>query len=568
MARTTSLFLLFSPVFAAAQLMSDQDAKDQMKYDVQYLASDQLEGREAGTKGERMAADYLVQKFGGMGLMPYGDSTTYLQKFTFAAPPVAGPKCHLQLGRKILKPGEDFYPIDLSATSQVRGKVMKCGYGIAAPELNYNDFDGLQLKDRCAAISIGSPDGIHPHSKYLAHHDLRGRIEKAIELGAVAVILYNDDATAEPPSQEMSPKVQPVSVPVVFLKGDKAKDMLLDGDPVVINMDIVREQRTAMNVVGMVDNGKPDVVVIGAHFDHLGYGGEGSLYVGDPAIHNGADDNASGVATMMQIARDLREMDEARGNDYLFIAFSGEEKGLYGSNWWTKHPTVPLDRITYMINLDMVGRLDTLRHLAIYGTGTSPKWDSVLTVLRRPARPKDRRDPAPVDTFTIKMNPEGVGPSDHTSFYLQDIPVLHFFTGQHADYHKPSDDEDKINYAGMLDVARFIEHVITAVNAGPKLAFTKTADADTASAPRFTVTMGVMPDYMFSGKGMAIDGVHEGKPAANAGLKKGDVVIKLGDVEVSDMNSYMKALGMLKKGDRTKVTVLRDGRELTNDIQF
>ena len=358
-----------------------------------------------------------------------------------------------------------------------------------------------------------------------------------------------------PPSEEMSPKIQPVRVPIVFLKGDKAREMLHDGDPVVMSVDIVREQRTAMNVVGMLDNGKPGIVVIGAHFDHLGYGGEGSLYRGgEPAIHNGADDNASGVALMIQLARDLQQMDEARANDYLFIAFSGEEKGLYGSNWWTKHPTVPLSEISYMINLDMVGRVDSTNDLAINGVGTSPTWEEVKRIQ--------------VGDFHVKTTEGGIGPSDHTSFYLNDIPALHFFSGTHADYHKPSDDEEKINYDGMLRIGRFIESLITTLNDDPKPAFTKTQDADSASTPRFTVTLGVVPDYMFEGQGMRIDGVTEGKPASNAGLKVGDVVVQLGDVKVSDMMSYMKALGMFKKGDATKVTVLREGKELVNDIQF
>ena len=557
------------PLLAHAQTpMSDQEIKNQMKFDVQYLASDRLEGREAGTNGERLAADYVRQKFESIGLMPYGDSTSYLQRFPFMAPPRVGDKCSLQVGRKRLKQGEEYFPLDMSASGAVLTKLMKCGYGIQAPDLGYDDYEGVDVKGRAAAFSISSPDGIHPHSKYLTYHDLRARVEKAVQLGAVAVILYNNDPTADPPSPEMSDKAIPVGVPVVYIVGDLYKQVIETGNPVAVNVDIVREERTAMNVIGMIDNGKPNTVVIGAHFDHLGLGGKGSLYTGDPAIHNGADDNASGVAVLLQLARDLSQMNEARGNDYLFIAFSGEEKGLYGSNWWTKHPTLPLAGINYMINMDMVGRLDSAHHLAIYGTGTSPRWDSVLTVLRKPVKEHARRWEAEADTFAIKMNPEGVGPSDHTSFYLQDIPVLHFFTGQHADYHKPSDDEEKINYTGMLQVTRFIERLILAVNDQGELPFAKTADADTASAPRFTVTLGVIPDYMFSGKGMAIDGVHEGKPAAKAGLKKGDVVVRLGNVEVTDMNSYMKALAALKKGDRAKVRVLREGTEMGMDIQF
>lgn len=569
--RRPALFLLFLPIAANAQLLSDDDAKAQMKYDIQYLASDLLEGRETGTKGERMAAEYVRQKYAGIGLMPYGDSATYIQHFPFTAPPRVGEKSTLQIGRSILKLNEEWYPLSMSTGATIRTKLMKCGYGIEAPELGYNDYDGIDVSGWAAAISVGSPDGIHPHSKYLAHHDLRARIEKAVARGANAVVLYNNDATAEAPSAAMSAKSVAVGVPVVFVKGDLWKELMATGNPVAMVVDVVREQMTGMNMVGMIDNGKPNVVVIGAHMDHLGFGDEGSLHRGEPAIHNGADDNASGVAVLLQLARDLHERDDLRGNDYLFIAFSGEEKGLYGSNWWTKHPTIPIADITYMINLDMVGRLDTATlALAINGVGTSPAWNSLrpdtaaVKPPTKPRKPAATNDPEPL---VLKLGESGVGPSDHTSFYLQGVPALHFFTGAHEDYHKPSDDEEKINYDGMLRVTRFIEQLILAKNNEPKLAFTKTA-ADSTEVPQFKVTLGVVPDYMYDGKGMRIDGVTDGKPAANAGLKTGDVVIQLGDRAVTDMMSYMKALGAFKKGDSTTVKVLRDGKEVVSDITF
>lgn len=558
---------LFLPLHLVAQTISDADAKARMKGDVQFLSDDRLEGRETGTNGEAKAAEYVVARFQQAGLSPHGDGTTFYQFFPFQMPPKVQQGCMLQIGRKVLVQDKEFFPMPMSGSGTVRTKLMKCGYGIRAHSLGYDDYDGLDVKGWAVAISIGSPDGIHPHSKYLAYHDLGQRIQAAIDLGANAVILYNNDETATPPGEAMSTKVAAVGVPVLYIKGEAYKDLIATGNPVAINVDIKREQRQGTNVVGMLDNGRPATVVIGAHMDHLGYGDEGSLHRGEPAIHNGADDNASGVAVMMQLARDLAVMPEAKGNDYLFIAFSGEEKGLYGSNWWTKHPTVPLDSINYMINLDMVGRLDSMDRLAINGTGTSPAWDSVLTVLRKPVKGK-RSTPPPADTLHLVTKPDGIGPSDHTSFYLQDIPALHFFTGQHEDYHKPSDDEEKINYEGMLRVTRFIEGLIVALDAAPKLAFTKTADADTAATPRFTVTLGVVPDYMYDGQGMRIDGVSDGKPAAKAGLKKGDIVIQLGEHRITDMMSYMKALGAFKKGDAAKVKVLRDGGEVEADIQF
>ena len=534
--------------------MPDADVLDQMRYDVKYLSSDRLEGREAGTPGEKLAVDYIAAKYGNVGLMPYGDNATYVQAFTFNAPPKLGPTNAMQLGRKKLKQGEQWFPLSYSASKVVRGKVLKLGYGMAAADLGYDDLKDLDLTGRVVAFSISSPDGIHPHSKYLAHHDLRGRAEKAAEHGASAVIFFNDDPTTEPPGAELSAKAHALSIPVIFLVGDLYEELVLDNNPCVLGVDIVREERTAYNVVGMLDNGKPDVVVIGAHLDHLGYGDEGSLYRGEPAIHNGADDNASGVAVLLQLARDLAEMDQARANNYLFIGFSGEEKGLYGSNYWTKHPTVPIERLNYMINMDMVGRLDTAGAIGINGVGTSPTWDEVNRVL--------------VGNLKVKTTASGVGPSDHTSFYLQGVPAIHFFTGTHADYHKPSDDEEKINYPGMLRVTRYIESLITTLNDDGKLVFTKTVDADNEEAPRFKVTLGVVPDYLFDGKGMRIDGITEGKPAANAGLQVGDVVIKLGPLDVNDMMGYMKGLALFNKGDTAPIKVVRAGKEIDAQVTF
>ncbi|MBK9146968.1 MAG: M28 family peptidase [Flavobacteriales bacterium] len=540
---------------ASAQPLSDAEALDQMRYDVQYLASDLLEGREAGTKGEELAVDYIKAKFGNAGLMPYGDEATYVQSFTFAADPVRGPMNTLQLGRKKLKIDEQWFPLGYSGSMGARGKVLKLGYGIAAPELNYADYpDTLELKDRIVAFSVSSPDGIHPHSKYLAHHDLQARAQRAAERGAAAVLFYNDDPTAPSPEGRLSAKVKPIGIPVIFLKGDLHEQLVIDNNPCAVSIDIVREERTAYNVVGMIDNGAPNVVVIGAHLDHLGWGDEGSLHRGERAIHNGADDNASGIAVMLQLARDIMEMDHARANDYLFIAFSGEEKGLYGSNYWTKNPTVPIAELNYMINLDMVGRLDSAGAVGINGVGTSPAWDEVNRTL--------------VGNLKVTTTTSGIGPSDHTSFYLQGVPAIHFFTGTHADYHKPTDDEEKINYPGMLRVARFIESLIATLNDDGKLAFTKTEEVNTEDTPRFKVTLGVVPDYLYDGKGMRIDGITEGKPAANAGLKVGDVVVKLGAIDVADMMGYMKALAQFNKGDTARVKVLRAGKEVESDVTF
>jgi hypothetical protein len=308
---------------------------------------------------------------------------------------------------------------------------------------------------------------------------------------------------------------------------------------------------TGRNVVGFLDKKSDKTIVIGAHFDHLGMGGSGSLHRGDSAIHNGADDNASGTAALLALAEILKH--EELNSNFLFIAFSGEENGLWGSNYFAKNPTIELTSVNYMINMDMVGRLNEEKSLAVYGVGTSPSFPAIL-------------DPINSDSLKIVTTESGVGPSDHTSFYLQDLPVLHFFTGQHEDYHKPTDDSDKINYEGLVKVVRYISRVIDQLDSEPKLAFTKTKDS--SDSPRFTVSMGVVPDYMYDGKGMRVDGVSEGKPAQAAGLLKGDVVVQLGDSTVFDMMSYMRALSAFQKGDSTKVVIERSGQKVEGVVKF
>jgi hypothetical protein len=556
--RLPALTFLLLPLFVAAQMLPDSLAIARMTADVQYLASDSLEGREAGTPGERLAAEYIAAEFARLGLKPKGNMGSYLQAFTFQAPPVAGPNSTLQIGRSTLK-SEDYYPVSMSASGVARGKVVKVEFGIHAPELDYNNYAGLKLEGNIAAMLISSPDGIHPHSKYLAYHELKGRIEEAVKRGAVGVVLYNEDENTEAPSAELRAKVQPLSVPVVFLSKADHHDLLIDGNPCVITADIKREERTAYNVVGLLDSGAGRTTVVGAHYDHLGWGGEGSRHRGEKAIHHGADDNASGTAVLMQLARDLASAstplsEDASSSNHLFIAFSGEEKGLYGSNYWTKNSTFPLDSINYMINLDMVGMLDSVGSIGINGVGTSPSWSVV--------------DSVKAGELTIKSTLGGIGSSDHTSFYLQDIPAIHFFTGTHEHYHKPSDTWENLNYPGMLRVTRYIEDLMARLDGRGELEFTKTEEENAAATPRFKVTMGVVPDYMFSGTGMRIDGVTEGKPAEAAGLKKGDVVLRIGAVDVPDMMGYMKALGQFNKGDTAPVKILRDGKEVMVEVTF
>jgi hypothetical protein len=309
---------------------------------------------------------------------------------------------------------------------------------------------------------------------------------------------------------------------------------------------------TGNNVIGFLDNNAENTIIIGAHFDHLGFGGEGSLYRDAiKAIHNGADDNASGVSVLLNLAAKL--ITKNTGNNYLFMAFSGEEMGLLGSNYFVKNPTIDIKKVSYMINMDMVGRMKKDSTLAVYGTGTSPIFKQVL---------KSHNN-----SFKLVQQESGVGPSDHTSFYLADIPVLHFFTGQHEDYHKPSDDSEKLNYDGMKLISEYIFNIISDLDDNGKLAFRKTVN-ESESTPRFKVGLGVIPDYLYDGQGMRIDGVSEGKAAQKAGLQKGDIIVKLGDSTITNMMSYMRALSIFKEGDKTSVVIKREAKEVIKEIGF
>lgn len=315
------------------------------------------------------------------------------------------------------------------------------------------------------------------------------------------------------------------------------------------------EPRTGRNVLGYLDNGAEYTVIIGAHYDHLGHGIMGSLNAGDPAIHNGADDNASGVAAMLRIAEELKK-GRAKNNNYLFMGFSGEEMGLFGSKYFANNPTLNLGKANYMLNMDMVGRLKDEKVLLVEGAGTSPSWKEVLEGLS-------------IGGIQVKSSDSGIGPSDHTSFYLKDIPVLHFWTGQHAEYHKPSDDAERINYDGLLLITDYILALIDELDDAGKLVFTKTKDEDEGRrAASFKVTLGVMPDYVYQGEGMRIDGVIDGRAGAKAGLENGDIIIRIGDTEVKDIYGYMEGLSAFKTGDKTTVVVKRGEEVLEKEVEF
>jgi acetylornithine deacetylase/succinyl-diaminopimelate desuccinylase-like protein len=314
--------------------------------------------------------------------------------------------------------------------------------------------------------------------------------------------------------------------------------------------------RTGRNVVAHLDHGAERTIVIGAHYDGLGFGGVGSRAPGDSSIHNGADDNASGVAALLEIARQL-QASEARSHNVLFVAFSGEELGLYGSKHFVDAMPVSIERVRYMINLDMVGRLGSERRLVVSGTGTSPAWSAALNAA------------AEATDLTLAEDPSGLGASDHTSFYLEDIPAVHLFTGAHDDYHTPTDDSHRIDYDGLHDVASFAVRLVEELDDDGDLAFTETDDERQGRRMSFEVGLGIMPDYVFEGEGLRIDAVTDDDgPAGRAGLQEGDVIVRLGDAAIDDIYAYMDALGQLEQGDTAPVVVQRGDQVLEKEVQF
>lgn len=549
MKRILWLLLLIS-TFGTAQKNRKSNTKTDnlvltaLQTHIGYLADDKLEGRRTGTAGEKLAGEYISQKFQEAGLLPMGENGTFKQKFEVFDGLDINPITRLNISGFVLKLDRDFFPFAFSANA----KLIK-NAAIALPEKESVWF--WDLKD------------ILQENKSNPHFDLEDAIVKkannVAEKGAAALIINNSSAINDNLKFDPKSKIEIVKIPVLFIRKDIKNKFLSDETKHVdINLEvsITDKKRIGYNIIGYINNGAANTVILGAHYDHLGYGEDhNSLYSGSELqIHNGADDNASGTAALIELGRQLKNSNLNK-NNYLFIAFSGEELGLYGSKYFTQHPTIDLSRANYMINMDMIGRLnETSRGLTIGGYGTSPVWATELQ--------------AEDDYLKISFDSSGSGPSDHTSFYRKDIPVLFFFTGSHSDYHKPTDDADKINYAGQLVLLKYIYDVIDKTNDKGKLAFTKTREPQQMGRRSFSVSMGIMPDYTFSGTGVKADGISEGKPAEKAGLKTGDIILQIGEFKTNDVQEYMQVLGKFKKGDATKVSVKRGTQDLAFDIVF
>ncbi len=527
--------LLLNCFVAQAQQKNRNDASviTSLKKNINYLADDKLEGRRTGTAGEKLAYEFIETEFKKAGLQTFTADKNYVQAFPVNEGKEIKEGTTLKVNGESFKLNEAFFPLPYSGKS----------YNMLYTKAMYVQHS---IKEMVSA-NTNNP-----------HYDLEEAIytiAKEDELkGAGAVVFTSPTTLNDNIKFDTKNKMPSLTVPVLYIKTDN-DNLFKERATIETEINIAAKEKQGHNVVGYINNKATNTIILGAHYDHLGYGEDhNSLYSGStPMVHNGADDNASGTAAMIELAKKLNKSSYKKYN-YLFVSFSGEELGLFGSKYFTDHAGLDLKTVNYMINMDMVGRLNDSTHgLTIGGYGTSPAWGKIINT-------KDAY-------FKINTDSSGSGPSDHTSFYKKDIPVLFFFTGSHKDYHKPTDDADKINYEGELQIIKYIENIIAQTNGMEKLAFTKTREVSMAKSS-FKVSMGIMPDYTFGGNGVLVDGVSENRPAIKAGIKTGDVLTQLGEYKFGDVQSYMDALNKFNKGESTKVKLMRGKEEMEFMVTF
>lgn len=535
------LVLLLAPIITFSQSRKQKKALElQKKADVQllerlkthvdFLASDSLEGRSAGSRGEQAAMMYITNQFAAIGLQAKG-SNGYVQPFTINTRKTIAPSTSLVVDGNELQLSTHYTPLAFSARSAVSGM----------PAMALREAGVPWFVD---AANILNGFSANPHFDLATA--LKKEAAKVAAKGGTAMFVYSSNP-AHHIEFDRSYFGDTAAIPAVWLTPAALKTYFSDPSALLdieLNVGWDTTRRMGYNVVGYVDNGAPRTVVVGAHYDHLGWGDDHNALDTGHLIHNGADDNASGTAALIELAR-LVQSGSNRNNNYLFIAFSGEEQGLFGSKYWLANPTVSTT-CNYMINLDMVGRYEPSRKLMIGGYGTSPVWGNLL--------------PSISTNLAITYDSTGSGPSDHASFYRKNIPVLFFFTGSHPDYHKASDDADKINFDGLTNIVRYIYQVLQQADGRGPLAFLPTAEPPAPRFARFTVTLGIIPDYTFTAGGLRIDGVAPNKIAAKMGLQPGDIITRLGRYEIKEINSYMEALSGFKVGDTATIMIKR-GKE-------
>ena len=569
-----------------------------MKESLEYLASDELEGRGLGTAGIDQAAAFISGNFHGAGLQPLPGMSDYFQRFDMTVADGIAPETSLTVGGKALKLKSDYNPLSFSAEKAFDAPAVFVGYGITSPEHTYDDYADIDAKGKIVIAWRFEPMDKDGKSKFaredwsdLAHLDAKAK--NAADHGAVALVLINPPLFKGPDfllpfAREFMGAT--AAIPVIHLHrsiGDALIHQGLDVDPGALQEQIdaqpsphskdlkdskiagkvavKRTVRHLKNVVAYLP-GKgtlaEEYVVVGAHYDHLGRGGFGSLSPWSHEIHHGADDNASGTASVIELAREFANISPHSKNNrrsILFVTFTAEEEGLIGSAYFVSHPPVPLEKVAAMLNLDMVGRLRD-ETLDVGGSGTAPSLERIL---------KDADAGSPIKIKDIGKG--GRGPSDHMSFAMKKIPVLFFFTGLHADYHRPTDTVEKINFNGMAEVVDLSARVIRELATMPREQYVTAADAHSmtmgmgsGSGGGSRVTLGVVPSYGDESgvKGVRITGTSPGSPAEVAGLKDGDIILGFNDKGLDNLMDLSNVLGSSKPGDKVKLRVLRDGKEI------
>jgi aminopeptidase YwaD len=506
---------------------------------IQYLADDKLEGRRAGTRGEDLAMQYIIEQYKQIGLEPKG-SNGYIQEFEINEGRQIDAATFLKVDGKTLLSIDDYIPLAFSATKTVKG----------SPAMALSESKQPWFKDLKELLE---------ENKTNPHFDIEEAIKKEVAAvaakGATALFIFNTSAIVDNVQFNKNDKSEKTKIPVIYLTKEGHNKYFSDHAATIdieLHISFSDKTRTAKNIAGFINNHAANTVILGAHYDHLGYNEDKNALDTGHIIHNGADDNASGTAALIELARLLKKSAPIN-NNYLILNFSGEELGLFGSKYWLENPTTTITP-NYMINMDMVGRYDTSHKLTIGGYGTSPVWGEVFAVQK--------------SNLVFKFDSSGSGPSDHASFYRKDIPVLFLFTGSHIDYHKATDDWNKINYDGEKDIVKMVYQVIQTTDSKGKLPFTKTNDAQTGRNMKLKVTLGVIPDYGFSGTGMRIDGVSPGKLAEKIGLQAGDILLQLSEFKFVDVKSYMEIISKFDKGMKTQLRIKRGTEEKVFEFVF
>ncbi len=555
-----------------------------LKNHVKYLASDELEGRGTGTKGNRKAAEYIATFFKKHGIAPVGGS--YFQKFTVTTQVRLGKDNKAEIrgnGKKTKwKLDKDYRPLPFSRNGTVTAGVAFAGYGITAPEQDFDEYAGIDAGGKVVIVLRSSPNYQAEDAKFDNYASLFYKYRNAIKHGAVGIIYVSPARMSDAlfPLRIMRggrdggivalhvrrravKKILPNDQSLTRLENEitetlKPHSFEIPGGQIHISSALEFIEEPTANVVGLVhgndSNLADETIIVGAHFDHVGYGDRGaSRYRGpERRIHPGADDNASGTASMMEIAAKIVAAPLPRS--VLFIGFSGEEMGLLGSQFYTENPLIPLQNTIAMLNLDMVGRItdDVIR---ITGTGTSPHWSSLVDSLGK------------IHRLFVAKTPGGLGPSDHASFYRKNIPVINFFSGLHKDYHRPGDTWDKINYPGMAKVVDFAVNALREIGNYRQRPVFVQVDGETRPPKVF---LGVTPDESPDARGLKIARVVPGSSADNAGMLAGDILKKIDDARIADFEELIAALQKYAPADSAKITVLRGSApsEITLEVTF